>query len=72
MLSLLVFNLYSEIFKEALLDVAEWGAVNGELLNNKRYADDTVIFADNLQGPQQLMNSVTTRNEKYGLKIRQI
>lgn len=46
-LSTLLFNLYSEeIFPQALTEFNEGIKINGEVLNNIRYADDTVLMAD--------------------------
>lgn len=69
-LSPLIFNLYSEeVFKEAF-DGADMGILlNGERLNNIRYADDTVIFADNMNSLQQLINRINDVSNQYGLKI---
>uniref|UniRef100_A0A8D8YBA7 Craniofacial development protein 2 n=3 Tax=Cacopsylla melanoneura TaxID=428564 RepID=A0A8D8YBA7_9HEMI len=69
-ISPILFNLYSEyIFKEALADLDEGISINGVHLNNLRYADDTIVFADTLEGLQQLMNKVTETSKKYGLDI---
>uniref|UniRef100_A0A8D8XEP5 Craniofacial development protein 2 n=1 Tax=Cacopsylla melanoneura TaxID=428564 RepID=A0A8D8XEP5_9HEMI len=68
-ISPILFNLYSEyIFKEALADLDEGISINGVHLN-LRYADDTIVFADTLEGLQQLMNKVTETSKKYGLDI---
>uniref|UniRef100_A0A8D8Q762 Craniofacial development protein 2 n=1 Tax=Cacopsylla melanoneura TaxID=428564 RepID=A0A8D8Q762_9HEMI len=69
-ISPLLFNLYSEeIFKEALYEGDEGILLNGERLNNIRYADDTVIFADSLEGLQSLITKVNTVSENYGLQM---
>lgn len=47
----LLFNIYPEeysVFKTALGKSAEGIKINGELLNNIRYADDKVISAHNM------------------------
>lgn len=41
--------------------------VNGEYLNNIRYADDMVIFTNNTVGLQYLMNRVVEVSKMYGL-----
>jgi len=47
--SLAIFNLYSEYsFGEVLQSIETRILLNGERLNNMRYADDIVIFAGNL------------------------
>lgn len=69
-LSPLLFNLYSEqIFRKALEDLTEGIKVNGEAINNIRYADDTILIADSLQGLQLLIDKVVTISEEYGLKL---
>lgn len=65
----MIFNLYSqEIFREALEKDENGVLVNDKPLNNIRY-DDTVIFADSLEGLQQLMNKVNEVSKRYGLKM---
>ncbi|XP_030761016.1 serine/threonine-protein kinase SIK2-like [Sitophilus oryzae] len=44
-------------------------SINGAPLNNLRYADDTIVFADTIQGLQNLMNSLTESSRKYRLDI---
>lgn len=69
-LSPLLFNIYSEyIFREALENTEIGIPLNGERLNNIRYADDTVIFADSLENLQILMNRVTESSQRQGLEI---
>lgn len=49
-MSSLLFNVHLEIiFKEALEDTDAGIKVNGECINNIRYADDTVVLADSLE-----------------------
>lgn len=58
-LSPLLFNAYSEeIIQEALVNETVGIKVNGVLINNIRYADDTVIIADKLEDLQRVMNKV--------------
>lgn len=57
------------IFSEALQDIEAGNLLNGERLNNIRYANDTVIFADNLASLQLLMDRVTSYSRQYGLEI---
>ncbi|KAL1447016.1 hypothetical protein WDU94_015647 [Cyamophila willieti] len=69
-ISPLIFNLYSEhIFGEALQDIDEGISINGVKLNNLRYADDTIVFSDTLEGLQTLMIRVTETSRAYGLDI---
>lgn len=69
-LSPMIFNIYSEkIFDEALTGSKEGIKVNGVLINNLRYADDTVIIADSREDLQILINKVTEACNKYGLNL---
>jgi len=69
-LSPLLFNLYSEaVFQGALRDVEMGIRVNGVWINNVRYADDTVLIADNIHDLQQLVNVVGEQSESMGLNI---
>lgn len=43
--------------------------LNGERLNNIRYADDTVMFADTPESLRFLVDRVTMSSNKYGLDI---
>lgn len=69
-LSPVLFNIYSEhIFREALETEHIGVNVNGEILNNLRYADDTVVFANTPEGLQELLDRLVTASEKYGLDV---
>lgn len=69
-LSPLLFNLYSDtIFNETLEDEEGGIVINGEVLNNIRYADDTVLLASNPIDIQRLLNKLNDRCNEYGLKI---
>lgn len=69
-LSPMLFNIYSEeIFVEALEDQPVGVRIGGEIINNIRYADDTVLLAESMSDLQILLNRVSGTSEKYGLKI---
>lgn len=69
-LSPMLFNVYSErIFKQALEEYDEGILINGERLNNIRYADDAVVFADSMEGLQTLMARITEISQNYGLDL---
>jgi Reverse transcriptase (RNA-dependent DNA polymerase) len=69
-LSPTLFNIYSEaIFCEALENESSGILINGETVNNLRYADDTIIIADNEKDLQRLLQEVNEKSEKYGLTI---
>lgn len=69
-LTLMLFNLYSDkIFKDTLVDVEYGIKVNGVVLNTIRYAEDTLIKYDSLEGLQQLVNRVNRAGQDSGLNI---
>lgn len=69
-LSPLLFNIYSEaIFREALDTVNGGITVNGIKINNIRYADDTVIMADNMADLQSVVDCIVQHSEQSGLHI---
>lgn len=69
-LSPILFNIYSEaIFRDALEEENEGIIINGQTINNIRYADDTVILADSMNKLQHLMDKVNTACKDKGLKM---
>lgn len=69
-LSPLLFNIYSgSIFDKALQDVTSGIKINGHLINNLRFADDTAIISDDPAGLQHMLNKLTVEGESLGLKI---
>lgn len=69
-LSPLLFNLYSDnIFNSTLKISSEGIKVNGEIINNIRYADDTVIIADSEENLQRLLDKITDEGNRWGLRI---
>lgn len=69
-LSPILFNLYSEfIFREALENIDEGIPLNGVRVNNIRYADDAIVFADTQEGLQALMDKVVEVSKRYGLEM---
>ncbi len=44
--------------------------MNGTYINNIRYADDTVLFANTIQDLQELVDEVDDRGRRYGLKYQ--
>jgi len=57
------------IIKKSTIKGPFFNIYGWKLLNNIRYADDTVIFADSIEGLQQLMDKVNEVSERYGLKM---
>ena len=43
--------------------------MNGELINNVRYVDDTAIIASSLEDLQSLLQRVSDVSEDFGLKL---
>jgi hypothetical protein len=69
-LSPILFNLYAEeIMSEALEDTEEGININGKVINNLRYADDTVLIAGSIEDLQKILNKVTTARENLGLNL---
>lgn len=69
-LSPLLFNIYSEeIMEEALGDSQEGILINGEPINNIRYADDTALMATSVEDLQLLLDRTKSKYEENGLKI---
>jgi hypothetical protein len=69
-LSPLLFNIYSEeIFQKATEDIEKGVKVNGFYVNNIRFADDTVLIADNMADLQDLLNRVNYFGKQAGLTI---
>ena len=65
-----LFNLYIEyIMQNARLDEAQAGIkVAGQNINNLRYADDTILVAEN-EELKSLLVKVKEESEKVGLKL---
>lgn len=69
-LSPILFNLYSEeILAEALNESQEGIRINGEIINNIRYADDTVLLADSIGDLQALLFKVHSTSKNMGLNM---
>lgn len=66
----LLFNLYSKTIFRGALDGVQGGIkINGISITNIRYADDTVIIADDVQGLQSIIDSVVHYSEMFGLHL---
>uniref|UniRef100_A0A8D8UV16 Craniofacial development protein 2 n=2 Tax=Cacopsylla melanoneura TaxID=428564 RepID=A0A8D8UV16_9HEMI len=69
-LSPLLFNIYSEeIFARALKHDSGGIRVNGTAVNNLRYADDTILIAENMQDLQTMLDNVVTASQHFGLTL---
>lgn len=64
-------TLYSEeIFQNAISDPNIAIKVNGIYVNNIRFADDTTLIADSLNGIQNLLDRVNQFGKEAGLVLR--
>ncbi|GFN81373.1 retrovirus-related pol polyprotein from type-1 retrotransposable element r2 [Plakobranchus ocellatus] len=63
-----LFNLYSEIILRNLNGISGL-KINGENLNNLRYADDTVLLAESGKQLQKLLDTVVLESERMGLSL---
>ncbi len=65
-------NLFNCILEEIFHNL-KWAnkglKINGEYLNNLRYADDIIIFAKNITELEEMANELITECKKAGLKI---
>ena len=67
-LSPLLFNIYSEaVFREALTEASGGVIVNGKIINNLRYADDTVLLASSEAELQLMVEAVAHYSARWGL-----
>ena len=67
-LSPYLFNIYTElIFRES--QYLQGIRINGKNINNLRYADDTVLMAENTEDLQALTNNVKANSQKSGLDM---
>ena len=71
MLSFCLFNLYAEyIMRNTGLDESQAGIkIVGRNINNLRYADDTILMAENEEELKSLLMKVKEKSEKAGLKL---
>lgn len=56
-----------KIFKETLYKHEFGVKINDELINDSRYADDTLILNDKFQGLQHLLNSINAVGQETRL-----
>lgn len=55
--------------KKALDSTTTGILVNGIPINNIRYADDTVLLAETMEGLQQLLDQIVRTSEEFGLTL---
>ena len=68
---IILFNLYAEyIMQNARLDESQAGIkIAGRNINNLRYADDTILMAENEEELKNLLIEVKEESEKASLKL---
>lgn len=70
LLSPLLFNVYAEyIIRSSLQNRSEGAKINGVIINNIRYADDTVVIAETEEQLQSLMSVLTEESNRAGLEV---
>lgn len=57
------------MFKEVLEVVNEGISINGTVVNNLRYANDTILLADSRKGLQVIVDRITKYREIYGMPL---
>lgn len=63
----LLYNLYSKSISNLALENTNRGIkVNGENINNIRYADNTVLLTDRIKELQELLSKVDQTSDEYG------
>lgn len=69
-LSSLFFNLYWKHITTEILDAKQQGIfINGQAVNNIRYADDMAFLLTSEEHLQDLLKLVVTKSEQASLKI---
>ena len=63
-----IFNIYSEMILRNLENYPGV-KINGENINNIRYADDTVLIADSEENLQRLLDITIEKSEEMGLTL---
>ena len=63
-----LFNIYSEMILRNLENYPGV-KINGENINNIRYADDTVLIADSKENLQRLLDMTIEKSEEMGLTL---
>ena len=63
-----LFNLYTESISKSTEGMPGIN-ISGNIVNNLRYADDTVLFADNEQDFQNIVDTIHRQSKEFGLDI---
>ena len=65
---LALFNIYSKMILRNL-EIYPGVKINGENINNIRYADDAVLIADSEENLQRLLDITIEKSEEMGLTL---
>src|SRR5438132_8374760 len=68
-ISLILFNLYSEFMIREALEGIKGMQIGGENLTNLRYADDAVLIADSRKKLQRMINRLNSKCTAYGMAM---
>ena len=63
-----MFNLYTELIFRNINEL-EGVNIGGYNINNLRYADDTVLLAENEEQLQKVVDQVNTSGKEYGMTM---
>lgn len=61
---------FKYIVKQSLEDRPEGAKINGIVINNKRYADDTVVMGESEEQLQALLSTLTDESLRMGLEVK--
>ena len=53
----------------ARLDETSWNKIAGRIINNLRYADDTILMAENEEELNSLLMKLKEKSEKAGFRL---
>ena len=69
-IALCLFNFYAEHMRNSRLDAA-WAGISiaRRNINNRRYADDTILMTESEEELKNLLMKVKEESEKAGLKL---
>ncbi|KAG1657347.1 putative uncharacterized transposon-derived protein F52C9.6 [Nymphon striatum] len=65
----ILFNLYSEKLIQEALEERKGIKINGNNINNIRYADDTVLMTESQEDLQMMVNKLCEKCKEYGMAL---
>ena len=66
-MSLCLFNIYTEYLIREVLENGGGININGQIITNIRYADDTIMLAESEQQLQHMIAKLDATCEQYGM-----